>query len=503
MNIDRYVDAFVEPVATTVKKIVFFEIEIFGTQLPLVVMWLILAALFFTFYLKFINIRGFFTAIRLVSGKSPDASSAAPGEISHFRALCTAISGTVGIGNIGGVAVALSMGGPGAAFWLFVAGFLGMSTKFIECTLGVMYRRENADGSVSGGPMYYLQRGLGVLGWKRAGRALGIFYAVGIVICCMGIGNMFQSNQAYVQLVNVTGGEQASWFAERGWLFGLTLAVLLALVIIRGIRGIAQVAAFLVPFMALLYLLSALAVIVLNFEAIPWAFSAIVSGAFTADSVAGGALGAMIIGFTRAAFSNEAGIGSAAIAHSAVRTNRPITEGYVSLLEPFVDTIVICMITALVVVTTQYYNPDFASDLDGIQITSAAFARSFSWFPAVLAVAAILFAFSTILAWSYYGLKGWTYLTGEKRGADLGFKLVFCGFVMLGSMIELKSVLDFSDAFLYVIAVPNILGLYILAPQVKRAMKDFQRPSLGPTETGVTSDFDSSPPGHRDSQPST
>ncbi len=408
----------------------------------------------------------------LVKGDYSDPGHA--GEVTHFQALATAVSGTVGIGNIGGVAVAISVGGPGATFWMILAGFLGMSTKFIECTLGVMYRRENPDGSVSGGPMYYLEKGFANKGWGRFGKAIGSFYALGIVIGCMGIGNMFQSNQAYVQFVNVTGGEANSWFADKGWLFGAVLALVVASVIIGGIKSITRVTGKLVPFMAVFYCASALTIIAFNFEALPFAFNAIIQGAFSAEGMSGGAIGVMIVGFQRAVFSNEAGIGSASIAHSAVRTNEPITEGYVSMLEPFIDTVVICTMTALVIVTTFYYVPDFTEGLGGIEMTSAAFERNISWSPYLIAVAGILFAFSTMISWSYYGLKGWTYLVGEGRMADLGFKAVFCFFVALGCTIKLDAVLDFSDALVFVICVPNILGLYILAPLVKSELKSYQ-----------------------------
>jgi AGCS family alanine or glycine:cation symporter len=314
--------------------------------------------------------------------------------------------------------------------------------------------------------MYYLERGIAARGWPRLGRSIGRFYAAGIVIGCLGIGNMFQSNQAFVQLVGVTGGE-ASWLAGRGWLVGLVLAALVGSVIVGGIPSIARFTQRVVPFMAVLYLTSAFVMLAMNAEAIPFAISAIARGAFTAEGAAGGALGAMIVGFQRAVFSNEAGIGSATIAHAAVRTGYPATEGYVALLEPFIDTVVICSTTALVVITTFYYDPGFADGLDGIAITSAAFERNIAWSPYPLALAATLFALSTMIAWSYYGLKGFGYLVGAGRRAERGFMLVFCVFVVLGCTIRLDAVLDFSDALVFVICVPNIVGLYWLAPEVR------------------------------------
>lgn len=469
-EVDALVDAMVAPLAAGVSALIFAEIRLFGVGFPLVVLWLVAAGVFFTIYLRGIAVFGFRHAVSVVLGRHKRPGS--PGEVSHFQALSTALSGTVGIGNIAGVAVAIGLGGPGAAFWLAVAGFLGMSTKFAECTLGVLYRRQNPDGSVSGGPMYYLERGLAETGKARLGRFLGIFYAVGIVIGCMGIGNMFQVNQAYTQFVGVTGGSE-SWFADKGWLFGFIMAGLVASVIVGGIRSIARVTQFLVPIMAVLYLGTGLIVIAFNAEALPWALREIVTQAFTGEAAAGGALGALIIGFQRAVFSNEAGIGSAAIAHSAVRTDRPTTEGHVALLEPFLDTLVICMVTALVIITTGYFEPDFAAGRDGIAMTSAAFGRTFAFFPNLLAVAAILFAFSTMLAWSYYGLKGFTYLAGERDTLALGFKVVFCAFIVLGAMLQLTSILDFSDAMVFVICIPNILGLYLLAPRLRREMATY------------------------------
>ena len=469
-GLDAAVDAVFAPLAAGLSAVVFFELPVAGVGVPAVVLWLVVAGVFFTGYLGFINVRGFGQAIRLVRGSEP---SSGDGEVSHFQALATAISGTVGIGNIGGVAVAITLGGAGAAFWLFMAGALGMATKFAECTLGVRYRRVQADGSVSGGPMYYLEHGLAERGVPRLGRVLAWVYALGIVVGCMGIGNMFQSNQAFVQFVVVTGGAE-SWFADKGWLFGLAMAAVVWAVILGGIRTIARVTQYLVPFMAILYLFTAAVVILFNFEAIPWALGRIVGDAFSADAATGGALGALVIGFQRAVFSNEAGIGSASIAHSAVRTDQPASEGYVALLEPFIDTMVICTTTALVIVTTGYFDPGFNEGLDGIAMTSAAFARVVPFFPPLLAIAGMLFAFSTMLAWSYYGLKGWTYLVGEHARAEAAFKMVFCGFIALGAMIQLSAVLDFSDAMVFLICVPNIIGLYLLAPRVREEITRFR-----------------------------
>lgn len=466
-GIDDSINAITAPIATLVGQIVFFKVPVFGAQLPLVVLWLVVGAVFFTFYMRFINLRGFGHAIELVRGDYSDPNS--KGEVSHFQALATAVSGTVGIGNIGGVAVAVTVGGAGATFWLIVAGFLGMSTKFVECTLGVKYRQEFADGHVSGGPMYYLRKGFADRGMEGFGKFMGTFYAIGIFIGALGIGNMFQSNQAYVQLNNVSGGA----LDGLGWLVGLILAAVVFAVIIGGIKSIARVTEKVVPFMAIFYCLFALIVIFLNISSLPQAVANIFTGAFTGEGVAGGALGAMIIGFQRAVFSNEAGIGSASIAHAAVKTDEPVTEGVVSLLEPFIDTIVICTITALVIGTAQVADPTFAGDAQGVAMTSAAFEREFSWFPIPLAFAALLFAFSTMISWSYYGLKGWTYMFGESASGQTAYKIIFCAFVALGCMVQLGPILDISDALVFLICVPNILGLYFLAPIVKREMESY------------------------------
>ena len=471
-GIDDAINEAFRPIATAVVNFVFFSVPIGEAELPLIVVWLIAGALFFTVYLRLINIRGFLHAIRIVIGKE-DKGSDAPGEVSHFQALTTAVSGTVGVGNITHVAVAISIGGPGATFWLIVAGFLGMASKFVECTLGVKYRQINADGSVSGGPMFYLDKGLSERGLPRLGKSLAWYYAIFLILACLGAGNMFQANQAYVQFVNVTGGE-SSFFATRGWLFGSVLAILTALVIIGGIRSIARVTSRLVPFMALLYVSTAFIVIGVNAAALPGAVVTIVTEAFSPGGVTGGMIAVLILGFRRAAFSNEAGIGSAAIAHSAVRTKEPVTQGFVAMLEPFIDTVVICTLTALVITLT-VYDPALLNDgtINGVELTSSAFASVIPWFPYVLAVVVMLFAYSTMISWSYYGLEGFIYIFGPKRWAKVTFNSIFCLFVIVGCTTQLDAVLDFSDAMIFAIALANVLGLYLLVPVVKRELDDY------------------------------
>jgi AGCS family alanine or glycine:cation symporter len=470
-GIDSKIDTAIKPFADAVAGFIFSSFPIAGVQIPFVLVWLITAAVFFTFYFRFINFRAFRHGFQLVRGDYSDPMAA--GEVTHFQALATAISGTVGLGNIAGVAVAVSLGGPGATFWMILAGFLGMSSKFVECTLGVKYRNEYTDGTVSGGPMYYLSKGLAERSdkLKNLGKVLAVLFAIFCVGGSFGGGNMFQANQSFKQLVSVTGGD-ASWLADKGWLFGIVVATCVGLVIIGGIRGIARVTSKIVPFMAVTYVSAGLVIIFSNYSAIPSAFEAILSGAFSPQGISGGVIGVLFQGFKRAAFSNEAGIGSAAIAHSAVRTNRPVTEGFVALYEPFIDTIVVCTITALVIIITGTWDPS-VDPSQGVALTSAAFGSSISWFPWVLTVAVVLFAFSTMISWSYYGLKSWTYLFGESMITDIVYKILFLFFVVVGASMQLGSVIDFSDAMIFAMAFPNVLGIYFLLPVVKREMDEY------------------------------
>jgi len=471
IGVDEKINLAVKPFADAVAGYVFFSFPVAGVDIPFVLVWLIVAAIIFTFYFNFINIRAFKHGFALVRGDYHDPEAA--GEVTHFQALATALSGTVGLGNIAGVAVAVSLGGPGATFWMILAGFLGMSSKFTECTLGVKYRSEHADGTVSGGPMYYLTKGLAEkgIGFARLGKVLAVLFAIFCVGGSFGGGNMFQANQSFAQLVNVTGGD-ASWLADKGWLFGLIIAALVGMVIIGGIKGIARVTSKIVPFMAVTYVIAGLAIILMNVSEVPSAFVAIFNGAFTAEGIGGGVIGVLFQGFKRAAFSNEAGIGSAAIAHSAVQTNRPVTEGFVALYEPFIDTVVVCTITALVIIITGSWDPSVDPSA-GVQLTSTAFESAFSWFPIVLTVAVLLFAFSTMISWSYYGLKAWTFLFGENRVTDATYKLLFLFFVVLGSSMQLGAVIDFSDAMIFAMAFPNLLGCYFLLPVVKKELNEY------------------------------
>ncbi len=437
------------------------------SPIPFVVVWLILGAVFFTVFMRFINFRGFKHAIDLVRGKydNPDHK----GEVSHFQALTTALSATVGLGNIAGVAIAISIGGPGATFWMIVAGILGMSSKFTECTLGVKYRKIDANGVVSGGAMYYLRDGLKKKGLKWLGAFLAFIFAILVIGGSFGGGNMFQANQAFAQLSYVMPG-----VSNHGFSFGVIVAILVGVVIIGGIKSIASVTDKIVPIMAVVYVGAALIIIFMNIGQTGEAFKLIWEGAFGADAMKGGLIGVLIVGFRRAAFSNEAGVGSAAIAHAAVKTDTPVTEGFVALLEPFVDTVVICTMTALVLIFTGSYENPYA--LEGAQLTSEAFSSVISWFPYVLVIAIFLFAFSTMISWSYYGLKGFDYLLGDltekylknRNIAKYTYFALFLIFIVIGSSSNLGAVMDFSDMMILAMAFPNILGLIILAPEVKR-----------------------------------
>ncbi len=470
-GIDSRINEAIEPFADAVAGFIFLSFPVAGVPVPFVLVWLIAGAIFFTIYFRFINFRAFRHGFQLVRGDYSDPT--ATGEVTHFQALATALSGTVGLGNIAGVAIAVSLGGPGATFWMILAGLLGMSSKFVECTLGVKYRNVYSDGTVSGGPMYYLSKGLAERSdkLKSLGKVLAVMFAIFCVGGSFGGGNMFQANQSFKQVVAVTGGD-ASWLADKGWLFGLVIAALVGLVIIGGIKGIARVTSKIVPFMAVLYVTTGLFIIFSNSSEIPAAFAAILDGAFSAEGIAGGVIGVLFQGFKRAAFSNEAGIGSAAIAHSAVRTNRPVTEGFVALYEPFIDTVVVCTVTALVIIITGTWNPS-VDPSEGVALTSAAFESAISWFPWVLTLAVVLFAFSTMISWSYYGLKAWTYLFGDSMITDVVYKIMFLSFVVVGASMELGSVIDFSDAMIFAMAFPNMLGIYFLVPVVKKELNEY------------------------------
>ena len=461
---------------------------------------LILGALYFTFYFNFINFKGFFTSVNIVRGKYDDLEEREnnkveiskskftddddnpdtirieghEGEVTHFQALTAALSATVGLGNIAGVAIAVSIGGAGATFWMIIAGFLGMASKFVECTLGVKYRDIEDDGTVYGGPMYYLTKGLKSKGMGGLGKVLAVLFAIFVIGGSFGGGNMFQVNQAFQLVENITGGEN-SFLHGYGWAFGVVMAILVGIVIIGGIKKIAKVTDKIVPFMVAIYVAASLFVIFANYTMIGDAFMQIFNGAFSPEGIAGGAVGVLVQGFRRAAFSNEAGIGSASIAHSAVKTKYAASEGMVALLEPFIDTVVVCTMTALVLIITGNVTAENASlnDAQAILLTSGAFESAISWFPYVLTVAVVLFAFSSMISWSYYGFQGWSYLFGRTKKAEYSYKILFCLFVIVGAAASLGSVIGFSDAMVFAMMVPNMVGLVLLAPKVKKELAKY------------------------------
>jgi AGCS family alanine or glycine:cation symporter len=467
VGMDQRISAAFKPTADAVSGFVFAAMDIGGYQVPWILFWLILIALFCTIYFRFINVRGMAQGFRIIRGDYSDPAHS--GDTSHFQALATALSGTVGLGNIAGVAAAIALGGPGATFWMIFAAFIGMAAKFCECTLAVKYRRELADGSVSGGPMYYLRMGIAAEypRLKPLGVFLGGLFAVLCLFGTVGSGNFFQVNQAYAQVLAITGGESSFLFG-RAWLFGVFMAIMVGIVIIGGIKRIANVTDKLVPFMAMLYIAACLVVIGSNASHIPEAIGAIFRGAFTPEGIAGGAVGVMLVGFRRAAFSNESGIGSSPIAHASVKTGEPLTEGLVALWEPFIDTIVICTMTALTIVISGVYLTNAGAS--GVALTSSAFATAMPWFPIVLAVVVMLFAYSTMISYAYYGTKAATYLFGETRAVDVGYKLFYCVLTVVGVTLDFSQLIDFSDAIYFLMAVPNVIGLYLLAPVVKREM---------------------------------
>lgn len=493
LTIDQKIDAAFRPIADFVGGIIFYSVNIAGSSVPIVLIVLIGGALFFTVYFKFANFTLIKTAIKVVKGdydelddhrsdiahgdstpggdiKETVKIEGAEGEVSHFQALTAALSATVGLGNIAGVAVAVSIGGPGATFWMILAGFLGMASKFVECTLGVKYREVDEDGTVHGGPMYYLSKGLKEMGMGGIGKALAIFFAIMCVGGSFGGGNMFQANQAAAQLIGKLGIEGGA----SGAIIGIIMATIVGIVIIGGIKRIGSVTEKVVPFMAAIYVGTALIIILMNITLIPEAFGLIFGGAFSMKAGIGGFVGVLIVGFQRAAFSNEAGVGSAAIAHSAVKTKYSASEGIVALLEPLIDTVLICTMTALVLIITNIEGGFInygESTVGGIELTGSAFDLALPGSSWILMFAAVLFAISTMLSWSYYGLQAWKFLFGKGKVLDIVYKVTFLLFIVIGSSISLGAVIDFSDAMIFAMVFPNVIGLIILSPKVKEELK--------------------------------
>ena len=465
-NLDQKIELYFKPISDFITSTVFGSFSFFETQVPFIVVWLVFASLYFSFYFKFVNVFYFKRALKVAFGKYDNPKH--PGEVTHFQSFTAAMSGTIGLGNIAGVAVAISIGGPGAMLWMILTAFFGMTLKFVEVSLGHKYRVIHEDGTVSGGAIRYLSAGLGELGYLKLGKFLAVFFA----ICCIGGsfggGNMFQANQAFQQIVEATGS-QNSPFYDKGWLGGLIFAILVGFIIIGGIKSIGKVTEKLVPLMGFVYVFSCLYIIISNISLLPEAISKVFSTAFNFDASVGGLLGSLIAGVKRAVFSNESGIGSAPIAYAAAKSDNHLNTGFMSLLSPVVDTIIVCSMTALVIIITGVYENGIG--IQGVELTSRAFESVFTWFPTILAIAITLFAISTLITWSYYGLRCWTYLFGISWLSKYSFKLIFLGFTVIGTSMNLESVINFSDSMIFAMSIPNILGLYFLSSQLKDDIK--------------------------------
>ncbi|WP_298506258.1 alanine/glycine:cation symporter family protein [uncultured Maribacter sp.] len=498
VGLDQKIDQAFKPISDFFSAVIFFEV--FGV--PFVLILLVLSALFFTIYFGFPNIRYFGKAINVVRGKYDEidhhgvekadvnivdgdivgtiGDESQEGEVTHFQALATAVSGTVGNGNIAGVALAIALGGPGATFWMVICGLLGMSSKFVECTLGVQYRDVGEDGTIYGGPMYYISKGLKERGYTMFGKIAAAMFAIFCIGGSFGGGNAAQSNQATIVIKELMGLTSTS----AGAIIGLILAILVGIIIIGGIKRIAQVTEKVVPLMAVMYLIACLYIILSNFTLIDDAFSLIFKEAFTPTAIGVGSfIGVLLVGFKRAAFSNEAGAGSASIAHSAVKTKYSASEGLVALLEPFIDTVVICTMTALVIIIFNFggffeYGGEGSVMIDGVPyegagITSMAFAQYIPYSNVFLTVAVVLFAVSTMISWSYYGLQSWKFLFGRGKTADMVYKLLFLTFIIIGAAASMSSIWAFSDAMIFAMVFPNMVGLFFLFPVVKKQLNRF------------------------------
>ena len=470
LNVDAFIDEKVAPITDAIADVIFFQVNLFGTKIPVIILWILFAGIFFTIYFKGICVWGFKHAIDIVA-KPVDKAKGDCGDVSSFQALATALSGTIGIGSIAGVAISISIGGPGAAFWIFVGALLGMSIKFVEASLAVKYRRFNEDGSVSGGPMHYIAHGLTRKKMRWLGQPLSVLFA----ILCIGGGitggNMIQINQTAHQIIFITGGEN-SFFHGYAWILGTTAAILIGLVIVGGIKGIAKVTTILTPTMCAMYIIAGLIVFLANIVNIPEALALIVREAFHPTAVAGGVFGTIIIGLRRSVQSNEAGTGAAAIVYAAAQTKEPLSQGFVALLETFL-TGVLCLFTSLTIVLSGVLDTAQIGQISGIELASKAFQSVIPFFPVILSIIAILFAMSTLISWAYYGQKAWTFLFGEGKKRVLTFNLIYCAFIIIGSVMNVKSIIEITDAMMIAMCVPNIIVLYILCPEIKRDLKEY------------------------------
>ena len=466
-TIDKKIDETLKPVSDSITNFIFDSFSLLDSDVPYIVCWLLIASLFFTFYFNFLNVRYFKRAINVAFGKYDNPNH--PGEITHFQSFTAAMSGTIGLGNIAGVAVAISLGGPGAMLWMIVTAFFGMTLKFVEVSLGHKYRIIHKDGTVSGGAIRYLSTGLSECGLPKIGIFLAYFFAVCCIGGSFGGGNMFQANQAFQQIVVATGGVESPFF-QKGWLGGTIFAIIVGAIIIGGIKSIGKVTERLVPVMGIIYVFSCLLIIISNFEKIPNAVFLVFQSAFSFEATTGGVLGSMIAGVKRAVFSNESGIGSAPIAYAPAKSDNHLNTGFMSLLSPVVDTIIVCSMTAMTIIITGVYKD--SAGIQGVEMTSRAFESYFSWFPSILAVAITLFAISTLITWSYYGLRCWTFIFGLSNWSKYSFKLIFLSFTIVGTSMNLGSVINFSDSMIFAMSIPNIIGLYFLSSRLKNDLKN-------------------------------
>jgi len=466
MSVEEIIDNYVGSITDKIADLVFFPINIFGAKIPIVILWILIAGIFFTFYFRGIAIWGFRHSLNLIS--QAKKSNGGDGEVSSFQALATALSGTIGMGSIAGVAIAISIGGPGAAFWILIGSIFGMSLKFAEASLALMYRTFNSDGSVSGGPMHYIAHGLTKKKMRWLGQPLSVLFAIVFIGGAFTGGNLIQINQITHIAVQVTGGEE-SFLYSNSWIMGLIFAVLVGMITIGGIKSIAKVTEKIVPFMCLLYVIGGVAIVLTHIPLIPHALSVIVKQAFFPEAVAGGVFGTIIIGLRRSVQTNEAGTGSAPIVYATAKTSEPVSQGFISMIEPFICGM-LCLLTAFIVTVTETYASLIPGKIEGIEMVSNAFASVFPYFPKVLTLVVLLFGLSTIISWAYYGQKCWNFLFGEGFKRSIVFHVIYCIVIIIGSELNVKSVINIVDAMMLSTSVPNIIAIYILAPEIKEEL---------------------------------
>lgn len=466
MTVNDFVENYVGRITDAIAAFIFTPISIFGAQVPIIILWILFAGIFFTFYLRGIPVWGFKHSLKVISEAKKD--NGGDGEVSAFQALSTALSGTIGMGSIAGVAIAISIGGPGATFWILVGAIFGMSLKFVEASAALIYRTFNLDGSVSGGPMHYIAHGLTKKKMRWLGQPLSVLFASVFIGAALSGGNLIQINQTTKLLIDVTGGE-TSFLASHAWVMGVSVAIVVGLITIGGIKSIGRVTEKIVPFMCMLYVIGGLAVVALNYQHIPHAFAVILKEAFFPQSVVGGIFGTIIIGLRRSVQTNEAGTGSAPIVYAATKTKDSVAPGFVSLIEPLICAMM-CILTAFIVTVTGTYQTE-PGQITGIEMVSDAFAMVLPFFPKILTVVVMLFALSTIISWAYYGQKCWNFLFGEGFKRSLTFNIIYLIVIIIGSELNVKSVINIVDAMMISTSVPNIIALYILAPEIREELR--------------------------------